>query len=1059
MIRRRIIPVGWLSCVLAGGGYVTGVAAGPAGEQTPPSARASAGALEEIFRHPPMATRPSCYWWWLNNLVDKAGITRDLEEFKAKGLGGVMLVCSGNWSAAAPPQRGPSLLSPEWRELYRHTLKEAARLGLEVSVNFCASGWTMGGPWITPEFNGRWFVQSELALTGPQRFSGKLPRPDPRGGYKPPYMLNVQASMNWPKDKMDYRDNAIVAVRETDKQANLLGEERGKWLDAKSNRKDGHVFIKAMEVMEPTLIPWVTLPTDKPPQPSEVIDLTDRVKSDGSLDWEVPEGKWVVIRTGHVATGAPLSCLLPEMGGALAVDWLNPDAVDIMFKHFGDILLEDAGLLAGKTLKYFHTDSYEDGYPNWTDKLLRKFQTYRGYDPAPYLPVFAGRIIGSAEVSDRFLYDYRKTAADLFADGCYQRLQERTHQHGMLTVCESAGPSWSGTVCMDALKNLGRADVPMGEFWNEASFVENDQNKVGKQTASAAHIYGRRMAAAESFTCSSQWQEAPERLKPVADRAFCEGINRIVFHTMTSTRPADGLPGYEYGAGTHFNPNVTWWKEGAGPWVSYLSRCTALLQSGLFVADVLFYNGDWAPNLVEPKHVDPSLGEGYDYDVCNAEVLLTRLSVKRGRIVLPDGMSYRLLVLPERKSMPVEVVRKIQELVQAGATVVGPRPESDPGLKNYPQCDEVVRKTAAELWGEVDGRTMKERKVGKGRIMWGKSLREILLADGVPPDFEPAEVRDTAVAPANERFVDYIHGTNVYWVYGAPMRQGKRFIDFIHRTTEGGEIYFLANRNARPESGECVFRVQGRQPELWDPVSGSVRELTKFAEKGGRTTVPLQFEPCGSMFVVFRNQAHKSAGKVPNSVPDFTDYKSAQEITGPWTVQFDPQWFYPVAGLDAAQASGKVIFERLEDWTRRPEAPIKHFSGTATYRTAFNATIAPGSKVYLDLGSVKEIAVVRLNGKNLGTIWCHPWRVAITEAVRDGANALEIDVVNLWPNRLIGDAALPVEKRRTRSNVGPNSPVLPSGLLGPVTIQVAQPAMRRQERPADGKIDAPRGWL
>ena len=445
--------------------------------------------LEQDFDHPPQAVKPSCFWFWLNNSTDKEGITRDLEEFKSKGIGGVTLICGSNWSGGAPAYRGPGFLSPEWRELFKHSLKEASRVGIEVAMNFCASGWTMGGPWITPELNGRWFVQSELSVSGPQKFKGALPLPDPRGGYKPPYNLNVAVSMKWPKEKMDYRDNSIVAFRTADKQATSLGVERLKLLDAKSNRRDGSCFLFPDQVMNPTIIPWTSSPGDVAIVPSEVFDLTKKVTPDGTLEWDVPEGNWTIIRTGHVATGAPLSCILPEMtDGALAVDWLNPDAVDAMFKNMGDILTKDAGPLTGTTLKYLHTDSYEDGYPNWTDRMLEKFREYRGYDPAPYTPVFSGRIVGSAEISDRFLYDYRKTAADLFADGSLKRMSDLAHKNGMLSESESAGPSWSGTVCIDALKNLGRSDYPMGEFWNEGTFVNraSEQNYVCKQTATAA---------------------------------------------------------------------------------------------------------------------------------------------------------------------------------------------------------------------------------------------------------------------------------------------------------------------------------------------------------------------------------------------------------------------------------------------------------------------------------------------------------------------------------------------------------------------------------------------
>ena len=328
---------------------------------------------------------------------------------------------------------------------------------------------------------------------------------------------------------------------------------------------------------------------------------------------------------------------------------------------------------------------------------------------------------------------------------------------------------------------------------------EGGQNHAAKEIACAAHIYGRTYVAAEAFTkIGPHYEESPADLKPTADIAFCEGINRFVLHTSTSSRPEDGQPGYEYFAGTHFNRNVTWWKQ-SGPWLAYIARCQHLLQQGLFVGDVCYYNGDNAPNFVEVKHVDPALGPGYDYDVCNAEVLLTRMSVRDGRIILPDGMSYRLLVLPERKTMPVEVLRKIADLVDAGATVVGPRPERDPGLKDYPQCDAQVKEIAAGLWGEVDGKSATQRSVGKGRVFYGKPLREILAEDGVKPDF------------------DY-------------SRSNGAFIDFIHRTSGEAEIYFVANRSSRPEALDCTFRVVGKQPELWDPMTGGMQEAAAFRQ-------------------------------------------------------------------------------------------------------------------------------------------------------------------------------------------------------------------------------------
>jgi hypothetical protein len=975
--------------------------------------KVDAATLEEVFQSPPAWAKPSGYWWWLNGRIDEEGITRDLEEFRAKGLGGVLLVCSssGGYGGDPVPEGPVAFLSPEWRKLFRFALDEAHRLGLEVGVNLCG-GWAMGGPWITPENSGRWFLQSELTVTGPRKFSEVLPLPGPKDGYDSPPQLNVKKVIGLPLDQVDYRDTAVVAFREPG-DGNRLSGDRKRELVPKSNRLDGDCFMPARLVMGQTLTPWTTQPGDVTIAPAEVVDLTAKLSADGRLEWDVPEGTWTIVRTGHRMTGIQVSLPMPGSEG-LEVDWFSTEAVDQHWNHLGRILLEEAGPHVGRTLRYFLTDSFEAGYPNWTARMLAAFRTYRGYDATPYLPVFRGRLVGSAEMSDRFLHDYRKTVADCMADRNYGYFAELAQRHGMVIACEAGGPSWSGTLCMDALTNLGRCAMPQGEFWQSWHFVTNNQNQVGKQTASAAHTYGRPTASAEAFTSiGPQWEESPASLKPTADRAFCEGINRLVFHTLTATRPQDGLPGYEYGAGTHFNPNVTWWQQAAGPWLSYVGRCQALLQSGVFVADVLYYNGDWAPNLVEPKHTDPSLGKGYDYDVCNAEVLLTRLSVKDGRLVLPEEISYRLLVLPDTTRMPVEVARKIRDLVAAGATVVGPKPQSDPGLKNYPDCDAEVRRIADEVWGNCDGKTVTERAFGKGRVFWGKALREILRDDGIAPDFAHS-------------------GSDA-------------FIDFIHRRVGEADIYFLANRKDRPESEGCEFRVSGRQPELWDPVSGRRRDLPQFASRNGVTSLPLEFEPHGSMFVVFRRAATAPKGKGAGNFPKFTP---VVELAGAWQVSFDPDWFYPTNELSGEAAKGVITFDRLVDWSKRPEPAIRHFSGTATYRKAFDAPRATRNQsVFLDLGTVRETARVRLNGKDVGVVWCAPWRVEITDALKPGKNHLEIEVMNLWPNRLIGDAGLPSGAQRTRTNIRTfkkTSPLRSSGLLGPVTIQTTERTATRR---------------
>jgi hypothetical protein len=450
-----------------------------------------------------------------------------------------------------------------------------------------------------------------------------------------------------------------------------------------------------------------------------------------------------------------------------------------------------------------------------------------------------------------------------------------------------------------------------------------------------------------------------------------------------------------------------------------------MLQQGKFVGDVCFYLGERPPALAPPKYISPSLGPGYDCDYSNADVLLTRMSVEKGRIVLPDGMSYRLLVLqnctspsavickevsnyqglnvsPEpSNSMSVEVVTKIRELVLAGATVVGPPPEEAAGLKNWPECDEQVRKIAAEVWGDLDGKSRTERRFGKGRVIWGKTPREILREDGVPPDFS-----FTGQDTLPEQF------------------------DYIHRTSGDVEIYFMINRTNLPQTRDFSFRISGRQPRIWDPVTGEIRQATAFRQADGCTSLPLEFDSFGSYFIVFQESvSNVAAGKSSVNFPVLT---GLTELTGSWNVAFDPLWGGP------AQAE----FPRLVSWTDRPEEGIRFYSGKATYSKTFDLNLQQNAgRVYLDLGNVKNVADVRLNGKELGILWCAPWRVEITGAVMPSGNHLEIDVINVWANRVAGDLNLPKEKRFTTTHdafrfdmLKADTPLLMSGLLGPVKI-------------------------
>lgn len=939
------------------------------------------GNLEPSFLSPPDSARMWTWWFWLSDRVDTRSITADLEAMKAQGIGGVT-VYSLSGPGVDTRLRGPDYMSPGWCELFQHTVREAKRLGLGVSTMLC-SGWDAGGPWITPEQACKQHTHSELTLTGPQHFRGELPHPasDPRF-YRDVAVQAFRISSHPPSSPPERAQvearNALVALKNG---MDSLGES-------------GKVPIQ--EICDAPLRPLPPEPDGDILDTASCIDLAINFGENGTLDWAVPEGKWVVCRVGCTLTGKKTSWSSPT-GEGLEGDPMDSAAIESQFQHIAAVLLKDVGPAAGPIFRAVEIDSWEILLPNWTMKYLDAFRQYRGYDPRPYLPALAGRTVGSAEISDRFLHDFRKTLGDCVAENYFGRLTMLAQVAGIIQQSEAGGLCYPKVMSMDALKNLGRCAVPMGEFWQSPAWREKeDQNTNGKQTACAAHLYGKRVAAAEAFASFWHWVDSPATLKPTADRAFCEGFNQLVIYS-TATRSDEGTPGTEFIAGTHFNRRLTWWNQ-ARPFCDYIARCSHLLQQGLFAADVLFYNGDGCPNFVAPKHIDPGLGPGYDYDVCNTEILLTRLSVRDGRIVLPDGMSYRLMVLPDRKSMPLEVVRKLKELVAAGMTLIGPKPEQTPGLADYPACDRQLKTDTNDLWGDCDGRTVTERAFGKGRVVWGVTPREILTRDGVPPDFE--------------------HDGNA-----------ETFIDWIHRSDASTEIYFVVNRKDREESRTCTFRLSGRQPKLFDPVTGAVRDARAFVQSGKRTSLPLEFAPFGSIFVIFDSKipdTQDGAGRTNADV-----LALATTIAGPWNVRFDPKWGGPAS----------VQFPELVDWTHRPEEGIKYYSGAATYSNTFLINAHSSQRVFLDLGDVKEVAEVRLNGKKVGIVWTRPYRVEITSAVHSGENKLEIDVVNLWPNRMIGDGPLPLEKRFTVTNIPdyyehkPQT-LLPSGLLGPVTVLV-----------------------
>jgi hypothetical protein len=961
--------------------------------------------LQDSFVNPPDSAKPRIYWWWLYNRVDKAGITHDLEEFRDKGISGVNLICTGGY-AGKEALPGVKFLGPEWRELFRHAVREAKRLDIEIGFNL-AGGWTMMGPWVTPDKAMKKVVHKEIVVTGPMKFSQMLPQPETIDGY--------------------YHDILVQAIR---LEGMIIHLPTGKQNEV--NEADS--VVRRLTSMNPI-------------GSESIIDITGLLTSGGKLEWDVPEGKWVILRSGYTLTGHPWSRWYAYPGGdtfeggeGLEIDYLSKAALDDHFEHLGKTVIEEALKAKGK-LAYLWSDSWECGKLSWTQDFPDQFRRFRGYDLKPYMPVLAGYTIENKQISERFLDDFNSTIQDCIAENFYGHFMELCHDRGMKVGNEAGGPN--DIPYQDVLKNLGRCDIPAGEFWvrryhnSSAGYDTNRSLRLNlKQTASAAHIYGKKEAQAEAFTQmetdATHWTFGPAGLKPYANDAFCEGINRFMLHQSTCQPPSDGVPGYEFCAGQHFTPNITWWEQ-SKEFFTYLSRCQYMLQQGKFVGDVCFYLGERPPVLVPPKYIVPSLGTGYDCDYVNSEVLLKRMSVKNGRVVLPDGMSYRLLVLQNCTSvspsicnkvseyqklpvstvpstaMSVEVIEKIRKLIFDGATVVGPPPENSAGLKNYPECDDKVHSIASEIWGDLNGVTNTERMYGKGRVIWGRTPREILLADGLKPDF----------------------------VFDRQDVQPEEF-DYIHRTIKGTDIYFVINRSDKFKTREFTFRVTGKQPELWDAVSGRIRDAYAFRQENGCTTLPLEFDSFGSCFIVFRKSIRRN--KAEAGIYNYEKFTEIENISGSWNVRFDT----------SLGAPSEAEFPTLMNWINRPEEGIKYYSGKATYIKSFKLISFPDSnkdlkegtdRIFLDLGDVKEVAEVRLNGRNLGVMWCPPWRVEVTDAIKSGNNNLEIDIVNLWANRVIGDLGQPPEKRITKTHdrfrfdmLRVITPLPDAGLIGPVRL-------------------------
>ncbi|MDR3245843.1 MAG: hypothetical protein LBT50_05360 [Prevotellaceae bacterium] len=981
--------------------------------------KADSAPLDKTFASPGNEYKPWVYWFWNNSNLTEEGIKGDLEAMHRVGIGGV-LIMEVNQGA---PQGPVDFLGDEWRRLYSYMLNEAARLGIEVNMNNDA-GWNgSGGIWIKPEHSMQVLTFSAVYLDKSQTEPVKLPEPAKKKDY--------------------YKDIAVFAF------PTPAGAESLKQLSPNNHRRDP----KATTVV---------------PQ-KDVVDLTGKMAADGTLDWKVPEGKWTILRVGHTTKGQDVHPA-PTSGVGLQCDVLSVEASEIAFEGQIGRLVAENKANTGQTKAFVatHIDSWEVGSQNWTPLMREEFKKYAGYDIWKFLPVFYGYVVDSQEVTDRFLWDFRRAVAKMCMNNHIETFVKLSHKNGLRFSAEA----YDSTPA-DFLEYAGLTDEPMGEFWvgSNDSWTANEGSRLAdcRGMASAGHVYGKNVVGAEAFTAADQerWMRHPGNIKILGDRIFSEGVNRFVFHRYSFQPWNNVAPGMMMGPwGLHYERTNTWWEQSKN-YHEYLTRCQYMLRQGNYVADIAYLQAEDSPQNYNNNYPR----DAYQWDQVAAHAV-DRMKVKNGKFTLPSGASYSVLVLPDNDRMTLGLAKKLQELIKAGGTVVGyKKPVGTFGLKD---SDKDVAEIADKFWPSV---------------IVGKTPEEILAEKGIAPTF----VADKKV-------------------------------NWLHRKTGNEDIFFIANPLNAEVLATATFGTEGGAPELFYPESGK----TIAAPVYGNNKVVLPLGAMESVFVVFSKKqsdadpvvAISLDGKplvdlqktVASSKPDIQIKKaiyhdqdateavkkivavgttdiSVAEITKAigdpalgvvktliidylldgkaasvsavdgQTIQLlsnssvpVPIGIYPGNGLvfresgkyDLTLASGKKVektvaltapvslnagwsvtfpakgnsvvktLDTLSSWSDNADEAVKYFSGTATYRNTFkNFARKQGERVFLDLGKIEVVAEVKLNGKNVGTFWQTSGKPDVTDYLKDGENIIEIAVTNLWVNRLIGDASLPdVPERR-----------------------------------------------
>ena len=1016
--------------------------------------QASINTMESTFRCIPDSQKIAVYWYWMSDNISKEGVVKDLQAMKRVGINRVQI---GNIGSNDIAYGKVKFYSPEWWEVLHTALKTAGDLGIEVGI-FNSPGWSQsGGPWVKPNQAMRYLAESRTSVTGGKLLKIKLPEvgkeaedvkvlafPDLETptSFKAQQEIGSAKTIDFHCDKpatvrsitfeckgntflntaalyakidneykfirnitLDRRNAELnvgfvpfapiaASVPETTSSDFRLvfngDQDKFKNITLSENPVVDSYAEKTLEKMWQTPHPFWYDYMWKPSsecsdaklvmKTNQVIDLTENFK-DGVLTWNAPKGKWVILRTAMRPTGTTNAPATPEATG-YETDKMSKKHIASHFDAFLGEIMRRIPPQDRKTFKIVVEDSYETGGQNWTDEMIPEFKKRYGYDPVPFIPTFYGYVVNSEDQSDRFLWDVRRLIADMVSYEYVGGLKKISNEHGLTTWLECYG-HWGFPG--EFLQYGGQSDEIAGEFWS-AGDLGDIENRIA---SSCGHIYGKRRVWAESFTCGGpDFSRYPGEMKQRGDKFFAEGINNTLYHLYIQ-QPDDNAPGINAPFGNEFNRLNTWFSQ-LDVFNKYIKRCNYMLQQGYYVADVAYYIGEDAPKMTGIRN--PEIPQGYSYDFINAEVIEKSGRVENGQLAIDGGMKYRVLVLPPQNTMRPEFLAKLQELVKNGLTIIGPKPEKSPSLQNYPEADKKVSEIATKMWG---GEKYFNRVIqyGKGKVYPQASIEEVMADMNVVPDFK-----------SNDPTLP---------------------ITFLHRSLPDADVYFVANQGDKAISFNGAFRAAGKTPELWNPQTAEVRALPQFTRLSKTVEVPMKLEPLESAFIVFRNGSEQPSA---NSV-NYPEKKVLTTITTPWKVAFEQG----KGGPESTQT-----FETLTDWSKNADNKIKYFAGHAIYTNTFKISKLPEGETYIDLGKVMVMAKVKINGEEVGGVWTPPYRLNITKYLKKGVNTLEVDVVNNWRNRLIGEKNMPESERFTKQSftyLNKDSELQESGLIGPVEIQ------------------------